>query len=143
MIDTGATRTVVGPLFGELVKEHIINAGGMMRVADGSEIELLGCVVLKLEAHMEKYILPVGICSVLSYDVVLGMDFIAAMCVEFEGNSCIWKGGRVNIEPQANIVYAQPVRIGEKLILAEPNLNTLPSKNESLQILLVECERLL
>ncbi|KAK0169703.1 hypothetical protein PV328_010347 [Microctonus aethiopoides] len=103
LIDTGATRTFVGPLIGELVKEHVINAGGKMKVADGSEVELLGCVVLKLEVHMETCTLPVRVCSVLSYDAVLGMDFIAAMGVEFRGDNYTWKGGRVKIEPQSNI----------------------------------------
>ncbi|KAK0070591.1 hypothetical protein PV325_000376, partial [Microctonus aethiopoides] len=134
LIDTGATRTFVGPLIGGLVKNHIINAGGKMKVADGSEVELLGCVVLKLEAHMENCTLPVRVCSALSYDVVLGMDFIAAMGVEFKGNSCTWKGGRVKIEPQSNIVYARPLRIEEDLMLAENSPDTISQEIESPRI---------
>ncbi|KAK0174964.1 hypothetical protein PV327_008751 [Microctonus hyperodae] len=69
LIDTGATRTFIGPLVGEMVKDNIIDAGRVIKVADGSEVELLGCVVLKLEANKENCILPVRICSVLSYNV--------------------------------------------------------------------------
>ncbi|KAK0074110.1 hypothetical protein PV326_012732 [Microctonus aethiopoides] len=85
LIDTGATRTFVGPLFVEIVEEHMINAGGMMK--NGSKVELLGCIILKLKEYNEHCILPVRICSVLSYDVVLGMDFIAAAGVEFKGDN--------------------------------------------------------
>lgn len=90
-IDTGATRTFVGPSFSKLIKEYTANADGTMKVADGSEVALLGCAILKLEANKEDCTLPVRICSTLSYDVVLGMDFIAAMGVEFKGNNCRWK----------------------------------------------------
>ncbi|KAK0072094.1 hypothetical protein PV326_000461, partial [Microctonus aethiopoides] len=140
LIDTGATRTFVGPSFGKMVKEHTINAGGMMRVADGSEVKLLGCVILKLEAHMEKCTIPVRICSVLSYDVVLGMDFIAAMGVEFRGDNCTWKGGRVKIDTQSNIVYARAIRIDERLMLVEASQDISPSEADSPHIVNIPSE---
>lgn len=120
LIDSGATRTFVGLEIREMLKDYLVWSGGMMRVADGDSVQLVGCVAPKMEMRNEECILPVRITSALAHPAVLGMDVISAMGITINGEKGVWRCGNWPYNPIINTVDGTN---DDEIILVEPVMN--------------------
>ena len=76
LVDSGSTRTYLGPVFELLLEKSLIPVSASVLLADGSVEQVVGEVNTQLTIGKTRKGLPVRIVHSLVYDCILGIDFL-------------------------------------------------------------------
>lgn len=91
LVDSGSTRTYLGPVFEQVLQDSIIPVSASVLLADNSVEPVLGEVNTQLTLAGKRKALPVRLVHSLSYDCILGIDFLKTFGIKIDFGKSKWQ----------------------------------------------------
>ena len=91
LVDSGATRTYLGPVFEPILEKSIIPVTVSVRLADNSIEPVVGEVNTQLSIGKTRKGMPVRLVHSLVYDCILGMDFLKLFKLKVDFGKGTWQ----------------------------------------------------
>lgn len=91
LVDSGSTKTYLGPKFEKILENSIIPVSASVLLADNSIEPILGEVNLQLSLLRSRKSLPVRLVHSLGYDCILGIDFLTSFGLKIDFGENTWQ----------------------------------------------------
>lgn len=91
LVDSGSTRTYLGPIFESLLEKQIIPVLASVLLADNSVEPVVGEVNTLLTLGKTRKSLPIRIVGAIKYDCILGIDFLKAFGLIIDFGNDTWE----------------------------------------------------